>query len=82
MEPLFKVFIHWVKVKRVHTKKTFYGLPHLLLAVLPAGYGFRGYPELRNIDIKRDVKAYLRDEDGLVGDEVEKEQKDGEETGG
>ena len=37
------------------------------------GYGFQGYPELKNIDIKRDVKAYLRDEEGLVDDEVDRE---------
>ena len=40
------------------------------------GYGFQGYPELKNIDIKRDVKAYLRDEEGLVEEEVDRE-KDG-----
>ena len=37
------------------------------------GYGFQGYPELRNIDIKRSVKAYLRDEEGLVGQQLENE---------
>lgn len=39
------------------------------------GYGFTGYPELRNIDIKRNVKAYLRDEEGLIDGEVEKERE-------
>ncbi len=39
------------------------------------GYGFEGYPELKNVDIKRDVRAYLRDEDGLVEKEVEKEKE-------
>jgi LPS export ABC transporter protein LptC len=39
------------------------------------GYGFQGYPELKNVDIKRDVKAYLRDEEGLVDDAVEEESK-------
>lgn len=38
------------------------------------GYGFQGYPELRNIDIKRDVKAYLKDEDGVVENEVVRER--------
>ncbi|MBN2070631.1 MAG: LPS export ABC transporter periplasmic protein LptC [Candidatus Krumholzibacteriota bacterium] len=38
------------------------------------GYGFQGYPELKNIDIKRDVKAYLRDEEGLVENEVDRER--------
>lgn len=37
------------------------------------GFGFQGYPELRNIDIKRSVKAYLRDEEGLVGEQLENE---------
>jgi len=39
------------------------------------GYGFQGYPELKNVDIKRDVRAYLRDEDGLIDKEVEKEKE-------
>ena len=39
------------------------------------GYGFQGYPELKNVDIKRDVRAYLRDEEGLIDQEVEKEKK-------
>ncbi len=37
------------------------------------GFGFQGYPELRNIDIKRNVKAYLKDEDGLVGEQLDDE---------
>ena len=41
------------------------------------GYGFEGYPELKNIDIKRDVRAYLRDEDGVVGEEMDKERPGG-----
>jgi LPS export ABC transporter protein LptC len=39
------------------------------------GYGFQGYPELRNVDIKRDVRAYLRDEEGLIEEEVRKEKE-------
>jgi hypothetical protein len=39
------------------------------------GYGFQGYPELKNVDIKRDVRAYLRDEEGLIDREVEKEKE-------
>ncbi len=39
------------------------------------GYGFQGYPELKNVDIKRDVRAYLRDEEGLIDGEVKKEKK-------
>ncbi len=45
------------------------------------GYGFQGYPELRNIDIKRDVKAYIRDEDGLIEKEAEKEREGKPEKG-
>jgi len=44
------------------------------------GYGFQGYPELKNVDIKRDVRAYLRDEGGLVDEEVQKE-KEGNRSG-
>jgi hypothetical protein len=39
------------------------------------GFGFRSEPELRNVEILRDVKAYLVDEGGFVGKEIEKEQK-------
>ncbi len=39
------------------------------------GYGFQGYPELKNVDIKRDVRAYLRDEAGLIDGEVKKEKE-------
>jgi LPS export ABC transporter protein LptC len=44
------------------------------------GYGFQGYPELKNVDIKRDVRAYLRDEEGLIDQEVKKE-KEGNRSG-
>ncbi len=43
------------------------------------GYGFQGYPELKNIDIKRDVRAWLKDDDGLVDEEIEKERAGSEE---
>ncbi len=39
------------------------------------GYGFQGYPELKNVDIKRDVKAYLKDDQGLVDEEIRKERE-------
>jgi LPS export ABC transporter protein LptC len=39
------------------------------------GYGFQGYPELKNVDIKRDVRAFLRDEEGLIDGEVKKEKE-------
>ena len=44
------------------------------------GYGFQGYPELKNVDIKHDVRAYLRDEEGFIDDEVKKE-KEGKKNG-
>ncbi len=39
------------------------------------GYGFTGYPELKNVDIKRDVRAYLRDEESLIDEAVRKEKE-------
>ena len=35
------------------------------------GYGLRGDPELRNVEIQRNVKAYLRDDEGLLRQEIE-----------
>jgi len=35
------------------------------------GYGLRGDPELRDVEILRDVKAYLRDEDGMLKQEID-----------
>jgi LPS export ABC transporter protein LptC len=35
------------------------------------GYGLRGDPELRNVEIQRDVKAYLRDDNGLLRQEID-----------
>ncbi len=43
------------------------------------GYGFRSDPDLRNVEIMKDVRAYLRDDEGLVDEEVEKETEDAEE---
>jgi len=37
------------------------------------GYGFRSDPNLENVEIMKDVKAYLRDDEGLVDEEVRKE---------
>jgi LPS export ABC transporter protein LptC len=45
------------------------------------GYGFQSDPELENVEIKRDVKAYLRDDEGFVGEEVRKDRIGGEEGG-
>lgn len=41
------------------------------------GYGLRGDPGLRNVEIKRDVKAYLRDQNGLLQEEIEKDANPG-----
>ena len=43
------------------------------------GYGFRSDPDLKNVEIMKDVKAFLRDEEGLVEGEVTKEKDGGEE---
>ncbi|HER43358.1 MAG TPA: LPS export ABC transporter periplasmic protein LptC, partial [Candidatus Eisenbacteria bacterium] len=37
------------------------------------GYGFRSDPDLQNVEIMKDVKAYLRDGEGFVEEEVRKE---------
>lgn len=37
------------------------------------GYGFRSDPDLKNVEIMKDVKAFLRDDEGFVEDEVKKE---------
>lgn len=41
------------------------------------GYGFRSDPELQNVTIHRDVEAFLRDDGGMVDDEVRKERGGG-----
>ncbi len=38
------------------------------------GYGFLSDPELENVEIQRDVKVYLRDNEGYVEEEVKKER--------
>lgn len=43
------------------------------------GYGFRSDPDLENVEIMKDVKAYLKDDEGLVDEEVKKETEDAEE---
>ncbi|MDD4857960.1 MAG: LPS export ABC transporter periplasmic protein LptC [Candidatus Krumholzibacteria bacterium] len=45
------------------------------------GIGLRGDPELRNVEIRRDVKAYLRDEDGMLKEEIQKEEGSGVKQG-
>jgi LPS export ABC transporter protein LptC len=45
------------------------------------GYGFRGDPELRNVEILRDIKAYLRDQNGLLQEEIRKEGSPGVKQG-
>lgn len=41
------------------------------------GYGFRSDPELQNVTIHRDVEAFLRDDEGVVEDEVRREGEEG-----
>jgi hypothetical protein len=43
------------------------------------GYGFQSDPNLENVEIFRDVKAFLRDDEGLVDEEISKESEQGEE---
>ena len=38
------------------------------------GYGFRSDPELQNVTIHRDVEAFLRDDEGVVKDEMRRER--------
>lgn len=40
------------------------------------GYGFRGYPELKEFDIIRDINGNLYDEDGKMEEEIDKETED------
>lgn len=37
------------------------------------GYGFRSDPDLKNVEIMKDVKAFLRDEEGFVDEEMRSE---------
>jgi LPS export ABC transporter protein LptC len=43
------------------------------------GYGFRSDPNLENVEIFRDVKALLRDDEGIVEEEVKRETDEREE---
>jgi LPS export ABC transporter protein LptC len=43
------------------------------------GYGFRSDPNLKNVEIMKDVKAYIRDDEGFVEEEVKKETDGSEE---
>ncbi len=43
------------------------------------GYGFQSDPNLENVEIFRDVRAFLRDDEGIVEDEVKKETEEREE---
>jgi LPS export ABC transporter protein LptC len=40
------------------------------------GYGFRSDPDLNNVEIMRDVKVFLTDEEGIVDEEVRKETEE------
>lgn len=42
------------------------------------GYGFQSDPNLENVEIFRDVKMFLRDEEGFVDEEVKKETEERE----
>jgi LPS export ABC transporter protein LptC len=41
------------------------------------GYGLRSDPDLKNVEILRDVKAYLRDSEGIINEEMQKDAKPG-----
>jgi LPS export ABC transporter protein LptC len=41
------------------------------------GYGLRGDPGLKDVEILRDVKAYLRDDNGLLKEEIDRDAKPG-----
>ncbi len=43
------------------------------------GYGFQSDPNLENVEIFRDVRAFLRDDEGIVEEEVKKETEEREE---
>ena len=45
------------------------------------GYGLRGDPGLRDVEIQRNVKAYLRDENGLLQEEIKKDESTGVKRG-
>jgi len=41
------------------------------------GYGLLSDPELKNVEIQRDVKAYLRDSEGIINQEIQKDAEPG-----
>jgi LPS export ABC transporter protein LptC len=41
------------------------------------GYGLVSDPDLKHVEILRDVKAYLRDSEGAIGQEIQKDAKPG-----
>jgi len=45
------------------------------------GYGLRGDPELKNIEIQRNVKAYVGDEGGMLREELKKDEATGGKRG-
>jgi LPS export ABC transporter protein LptC len=45
------------------------------------GHGLRGDPGLKDVEIQRDVKAFLRDDNGLLQEEIEKESGPGVKKG-
>jgi LPS export ABC transporter protein LptC len=45
------------------------------------GYGLRGDPELKNIEIQRNVKAYVRDEGGALKEELMNDEATGRKRG-
>ena len=45
------------------------------------GYGLRGDPGLRDVEIQRNVKAYLRDENGFMQEEIKKDESAGVKRG-
>jgi len=45
------------------------------------GYGLRGDPGLRDVEIQRNVKAYLRDENGFMQEEIRKDESAGVKRG-
>jgi LPS export ABC transporter protein LptC len=45
------------------------------------GNGLRGDPGLRDVEIQRNVKAYLRDENGLLQEEIRKDESSGVKRG-
>lgn len=45
------------------------------------GFGLRGDPGLRDVEIQRNVKAYLRDENGFLQEEIGKDESTGVKRG-